>query len=142
MSEEINQRLSEHSTKVNVNAMEIALTKQSLAILQSQMQEYHQRLHKAEDDVLTIKVVQQIHDSEIKVHDKMLIGNGTRETIPLDIDRMSRAISDILKVDTKALQKDVVELMEWQKTISVRGWQIWMIIIGLVISQVWQWVVK
>jgi chromosome segregation ATPase len=138
--ENITQRLSEHSTKVNVNAMQIALLEQRVTIVERRMDEYHQRLHEAEDDILKMKVVQEIHDTEIKVLDKMLIGNGTRETIPMDIDRMSRAISDILKVDTKAMNIKIETLLAWQQLVSNRSWQIWMIVIGLVISQIWQWV--
>jgi hypothetical protein len=102
-SDESQQRLSEYSTRTNVNAMNIALIDQRTAILEKRVDEYHGRLHTAEDELLVVKTVQQIHDTQIQAMRKILVGNGDRETIPMDLERMDRAIAEILKVDHKEL---------------------------------------
>lgn len=118
MDEEVTQRLSEYSTRTNVNAMNIALVQQSVAIVEKRMEEYHLRLHKVEDEFLVIKTIQQIHDTQIQSMRKILIGNGDRETIPMDLERLDRAIADILKVDHRDLQnrlKNLEDRATWER---------------------------
>jgi hypothetical protein len=93
------QRLSDYSQKTNTNTVNIALHDQRLTVLERRVEEYHKRLHDAEDTLLTVKVVQGIHDLQISGFKRILLGNGERETIPMDIERLEREIQSILKVD-------------------------------------------
>jgi hypothetical protein len=137
MSEEITQRLSDYSTRTNVNAMNIALIEQRMAVVERRQEEYHLRLHKVEDENLVMKTVQSIHDAQIQGVRKILIGNGDRETIPMDMDRMERAIQDILKVDWTAMRLKTEDLEKWKEAFTARMWQIWMLVIGLAITSIW-----
>lgn len=137
MSEEA-QRLSEYSTRTNVNAMNIALVQQSMAIVERRLEEYQQRLHLVEDEKLVIKTVQQIHDTQIQAMRKILIGNGDRETIPMDMDRMERAIAEILKIDHKDLQSRLKVLEERSTGIQ----KLWDFAIGAGIAGVVSWMVQ
>ena len=137
MAEETAQRLSDYSTRTNVNAMNIALVEQRMAVVERRQEEYHQRLHKVEDESLVMKTVQSIHDVQIQGVRKILVGNGDRETIPMDMDRMERSIQDILKVDWTAMRLKTEDLEKWKETASARMWQIWMIVIGLTLTSVW-----
>jgi hypothetical protein len=111
--EETQQRLQDYSVRLSANSTNIALADQRLSVAERQLGEYHVRLHEAEDKLLTIKVVQEIHDTQIKAFGKLLIGNGTRETIPMDVDRLERAIQDILKVNWKQMEADMNALKKW-----------------------------
>jgi hypothetical protein len=127
--EEAQQRLQEYSTRTNVNAMNIALVDQRTAILEKRTDEYHLRLHKTEDELLVVKTKQEIHDVQIQGMRKILVGNGDRETIPMDIQRMEQAITNILKVDWNKAQAELDELKEWQEKLDARAWQIWFVVI-------------
>lgn len=137
MSEEITQRLSDYSLRTNTNAMNIALIEQRMAVVERRQEEYHLRLHKVEDENLVMKTVQSIHDAQIQGVRKILIGNGDRETIPMDMDRMERAIQDILKVDWTAMRLKTEDLEKWKEAFTARMWQIWMLVIGLAITSIW-----
>jgi hypothetical protein len=95
----IQQRLSDYSIKTNTNTVNIALLNQRMDVLERRTEEYHKRLHEVEDAILTIKVVQGIHDTQIHAMRKILVGNGERDTIPFDLDRLENSIQGILKVD-------------------------------------------
>ena len=136
------QRLSEYSTRTNVNAMQIALVDQRTAIVEKRTEEYHHRLHKAEDELLVVKTVQSIHDVQIQGMRKILVGNGDRETIPMDLERLDRAIAEILKVDQRDLNNRLKTIEDYKEKLDARAWQIAIIIIGLIISNIWQWFVK
>lgn len=135
---EVQERLKDYSTKTNVNAMNIELLKQSSAVNEKRLDEYHKRLHESEDTLLVIKTVQAIHDTQIQALRKILVGNGERETIPMDIERLEREIQDILKVDWRSMKVELVELDEWKKEVTSRVWQISVIVIGLVITTAWK----
>jgi hypothetical protein len=137
--EDINERLKDYSTRTNVNAMQNALLDQRVTVLEKRVDEYHLRLHKNEDDLLITKTKQEIHDAQIQSMRKILVGNGDRETIPMDLQRMDQMITEILKVDWNKAQRELDDLSEWKKTLESRGWQVAVIIIGLIISNVWQW---
>jgi hypothetical protein len=133
-------RLKDYSLRTNVNAMNVALLDQRLTVNEKRTDEYHQRLHKQEDEMLIVKTKQEIHDVQIQAMRKILVGNGDRETIPMDIERMELAIANILKVDWNKAQRELDALKEWKEKIDGRAWQVAIIIIGLVISNVWQWI--
>ena len=137
MTEEISNKLNDYSTRTNVNAMNIALVEQRMAVIERRTEEYHLRIHKAEDDVLVLKTVQSIHDVQIQGMRKILIGNGDRETIPMDMDRMERAIQDILKVNWVEMRVKTEALEEWKASMTTRMWQIAMIAIGLGVTSIW-----
>jgi hypothetical protein len=136
------QRLSEYSTRTNVNAMQIALVDQRTAIVEKRMEEYHLRLHKAEDDLLVVKTVQSIHDTQIQGMRKVLVGNGDRETIPMDLDRMERAIEEILKTNWRQISTDLEAVKKWQDGFDKKLALIWGSIAVLVINRVWEFFVK
>lgn len=136
-NEDITQRLNDYSLRTNTNAMQTALLDQRLTITEKRVEEYHQRLHKAEDDLLVAKTVQAIHDTQIQSMRKILVGNGTRDTIPFDLDRLENSIQGILKVNWQAMLTRLDELEEFKKTVDARAWQVWMVIIGLVITSIW-----
>jgi hypothetical protein len=133
-------RLKDYSLRTNVNAMNVALLDQRLTVNEKRTDEYHQRLHKQEDEMLIVKTKQEIHDVQIQAMRKILVGNGDRETIPMDIERMELAIANILKVDWNKAQRELDALKEWKDKVDARAWQVAIIIIGLVISNVWQWI--
>lgn len=133
-------RLQEYSTRTNVNAMNVALVEQRQTVTEKRVDEYHMRLHKAEDELLVVKTKQEIHDVQIQGMRKILVGNGDRETIPMDIQRMEQAISNILKADWNKAQAELDDLNEWKDKVESRAWQVAVIIIGLIISNVWQWI--
>ncbi len=141
-TEEVNQRLNDYSLRTNTNAMATALLDQRLAIMEKRVEEYHQRLHKAEDDLLVAKTVQAIHDTQIAAMRKILMGNGNRDTIPMDLERLELNIQGILKVDWATMQNSLKDLAEFKNKIDSRAWQVAVIIIGLVISNLWQWFIK
>jgi hypothetical protein len=95
-----------------VNAMNIALVDQRTVVLEKRVDEYHNRLHKQEDEMLVVKTKQEIHDAQIQGMRKILVGNGDRETIPMDLERMDRAIAEILKVDHRELASRLRTLEE------------------------------
>ncbi len=117
--------------------MNIALVEQRQTITEKQVDEFHQRLHKAEDDLLITRTKQEIHDVQIQGMRKILVGNGDRETIPMDIQRMEQAITSILKADWNKAQSELDEINKWREKIDARAWQIWLVIIGLIIGTVW-----
>ncbi len=125
-----------------MNAMGIALVEQRTTVTEKRLDEYHIRLHKIEDEFLIVKTKQEIHDVQIQGMRKILVGNGDRETIPMDMLRMEQAIANILKVDWNKAQAELDALKEWQDKIDSRGWQIAVIIIGLIISNIWQWFIR
>ena len=141
-TENITQRLSDYSTRTNVNAMQTALLDQRLAITEKRVEEYHQRLHKAEDELLVAKTVQTIHDTQINAMRKIVIGNGDRETIPMDMERMERNIQDILKVDWAAMRIRLDELEKYKEKVDSRSWQIWLAIILALVASVLNLVLK
>ena len=141
-TENIAQRLSDYSVKTNVNAMQTALLDQRLAITEKRVEEYHQRLHKAEDELLVAKTVQTIHDTQINAMRKIVIGNGDRETIPMDMERMERNIQDILKVDWAAMRITLDELEKYKEKVDSRSWQIWLAIILALVASVLNLVLK
>lgn len=110
--ENIAQRLSDYSTRTNVNAMNIALVDQRMTITERLVSEANARLTKAENDVIVMKTVQALHDTQILSMRKILIGNGDRETIPMDLERLERNIQDILKVNWTQIQADVSSLQK------------------------------
>ncbi len=140
-TDDATQRLSEYSTRTNVNAMNIALVDQRLTITERRVEEYHSRLHAAEDRLLVLQTRQEIHDVQIQGLRKILVGNGDRETIPMDIQRMDQAIASILKVDSTKLQAEIDNVREWKEMIESRAWAIALLILGLIVSNVWQWIV-
>ncbi len=141
-TEETTERLKDYSTRTNTNAMQIALVDQRMAISEKRLDEYYTRLGKTEADVLVVKTVQAIHDTQLASMRKILVGNGDRETIPMDLDRLERNIQDILKVDWKTMQIQLRELEKLRDSISTRTWQIWMLIIGLLLTSLWNFIVR
>jgi hypothetical protein len=135
---ETQTRLSDYSTRTNVNAMNIALIDQRTAILEKRVDEYHSRLHTAEDELLVVKTVQQIHDTQIQAMRKILVGNGDRETIPMDIERMERAIEDILKTNWKQIAIDLALVAKWQESFDKKYAVVWAAIALLVINRLWE----
>jgi hypothetical protein len=136
-NDDINQRLSDYSLRTNTNAMQSALLDQRLTINEKRTEEYHLRLHKAEDDLLVLKTVQAIHDVQIQGVRKILIGNGDRETIPMDIDRMERAVEDILKTNWKQIAIDLGIVQKWQGDFDKKYAVLWGIVAVLVANKVW-----
>ena len=136
---EIQDRLATYSMRSAANATQIALAEQRLAAQEKLIEGYHQRLHMAEDKIITIKVIQEIHDTEIKGIKKILVGNGTRDTIPMDLQRLEQNIQNILKVDWQEMKRATEELNEWKDQLEARAWQLGLILAGLIISQIWQW---
>ncbi len=122
--------------------MNIALVEQRQTITEKQVDEFHQRLHKAEDELLVTRTKQEIHDVQIQGMRKILMGNGDRETIPMDIQRMEQAIANILKADWNRAQSELDGLNKWREKIDARAWQIWLVIIGLIITNVWSLIVR
>jgi hypothetical protein len=147
--EDTTQRLSEYSTRTNVNAMNIALVDQRATVLERRTDEYHARLHKAEDEILVIKTKQEIHDVQIQGMRKLLAGNGDRATIPMDIARMDQMIANILKVDWNKVQADIgtlsdeiQDLRDWKEKIESRAWQVWFAVIVAILTSVLGLVLK
>ena len=141
-NEDITQRLSDYSTRTNVNAMATALLDQRQTVTERRVEEYHLRLHKAEDALLVAKTVQAIHDTQIQAMRKILVGNGDRDTIPLDIDRMERSIEEILKTNWKQIAIDLELVKKWQDGFDKKYAAVWGVIIVLVINRVWEIFVK
>lgn len=135
---ETQERLTIYSQRIAANATQVALAEQRLASLEKLVETYHRRIHELENDVITMKVVQTIHDTDIKGVKKIMVGNGTRDTIPMDIQRLETNIQNILKVDWQEMQGEIEDL----KKVKDRAWQIAVIILGLIISNIWQWVVR
>ncbi len=136
------ERFESYSQKTNVNAINIALHEQRIAGMEKRLDEYHIRLHVAEDKLLTMRVVQDIHDTQIRTYKAVLQGNGERQTIPMELDRLERDIQGILKVDWREMQGRIDDLVKLRDKIDARSWQIWMVVIGLILSQIFQWLVK
>ena len=141
-NEEITQRLSDYSLRTNTNAMQTALIDQRLTVAEKRAEEYHFRLHKAEDDLLVSKTVQAIHDTQIQAMRKILVGNGDRETIPMDMERMERAIEEILKTNWKQIAIDLELVKKWQDSFDKKYAVIWGAIALLIINRVWELFVK
>jgi hypothetical protein len=137
-NEDITQRLSDYSLRTNTNAMATALLDQRQSVTERRVEEYHQRLHKAEDDLLVTKTVQAIHDTQIQSMRKILIGNGDRETIPMDMDRMERAIEEILKTNWRQIGIDLEAVKKWQDGFDKKIAWVWGAIGILVINRVWE----
>ena len=137
-NEDLNQRLNDYSLRTNTNAMQTALLDQRLTINEKRTEEYHLRLHKAEDELLVIKTVQAIHDTQIQGMRKILVGNGDRETIPMDMDRMERAIEDILKTNWKQIAIDLEVTKKWQESFDKKYMAIWGVVAALVVSRIWE----
>jgi hypothetical protein len=135
--DEITQRLSDYSLRTNTNAMATALLDQRQAVTERRVEEYHQRLHKAEDDLLVLKTVQAIHDTQIQSMRKILVGNGDRDTIPMDIDRMERAVEDILKTNWRQIGIDLGVVQKWQGDFDKKYAVLWGIVAVLVANKVW-----
>lgn len=140
-TQEENQRLSEYSTRTNVNAMNIALVDQRVTILEKQTDGYHLRLHNVEDDMLVVKTKQEIHDVQIQGMRKVLVGNGDRETIPMDLQRMEQNIANILKVDWNKAQAELDAIKKWQEGFDKKVMLIWGSIAVLVLNRIWEWFV-
>ena len=138
--ENINQRLSDYSLRTNTNAMGLALLDQRQTVTERRVEEYHHRLHKAEDDLLVIKTVQAIHDTQIQGMRKILVGNGDRETIPMDMDRMERAIEEILKTNWKQIAFDLEIVKKWQGDFDKKYAAIWGAIALLILNRVWEFI--
>ena len=136
--ENINQRLSDYSLRTNTNAMGLALLDQRQTVTERRVEEYHHRLHKAEDDLLVIKTVQAIHDTQIQGMRKILVGNGDRETIPMDMDRMERAIEEILKTNWKQIAFDLEIVKKWQGDFDKKYAAIWVAVALLILNRVWE----
>jgi hypothetical protein len=135
--DDITQRLSDYSLRTNTNAMATALLDQRQAVTERRVEEYHQRLHKAEDDLLVLKTVQAIHDTQIQSMRKILVGNGDRDTIPMDIDRMERAVEDILKTNWRQIGIDLGVVQKWQGDFDKKYAVLWGIVAVLVANKVW-----
>lgn len=138
--ENINQRLSDYSLRTNTNAMGLALLDQRQTVTERRVEEYHHRLHKAEDDLLVIKTVQAIHDTQIQGMRKILVGNGDRETIPMDMDRMERAIEEILKTNWKQIAFDLEIVKKWQGDFDKKYAVLWGAIALLILNRVWEFI--
>lgn len=54
-------------------------------------------------------------------------------------EEIRRSFNNAARID--ALTKDVEDLERIKDSISARSWQVWLLIIGLIISQVWQWLI-
>jgi hypothetical protein len=117
--------------------MATALLDQRQAVTERRVEEYHQRLHKAEDDLLVLKTVQAIHDTQIQSMRKILVGNGDRDTIPMDIDRMERAVEDILKTNWRQIGIDLGVVQKWQGDFDKKYAVLWGIVAVLVANKVW-----
>ena len=138
--ENINQRLSDYSLRTNTNAMGLALLDQRETVLEKRVEEYHHRLHKAEDDLLVLKTVQAIHDVQIQGMRKILVGNGDRETIPMDMERMERAIEEILKTNWKQIAIDLEIAKRWQDGFDKKFAVLWGAIALLILNRVWEFI--
>jgi hypothetical protein len=136
--DDIKKRLDDYSLRTNTNAMANALLDQRLTVTEKRMEEYHQRLHKAEDEFLVVKTIQSIHDTQIQGMRKILVGNGDRETIPMDLDRMERAIEEILKTNWKKIDVDLEGLKQWQEDVKRTNWLIWGTLATIILNRVWE----
>lgn len=137
-NEDINQRLNDYSLRTNTNAMQQALLDQRVTVMEKRVEEYHLRLHKAEDELLVIKTIQQIHDVQIQGMRKILVGNGDRETIPMDLDRMERAIEEILKTNWKQLAVDMETVKAWQSNFDKKYAVLWGAVVLLILNRAWE----
>lgn len=142
-NKDFQERLSNYSVRLAANQTQTTLHDQRMGSIEKLMEGYHQRVHVVEDDIVKIKVFQEIHDTEIKGVKKMLIGNGTRDTIPMDLVRLDNKIQSILNVNWQEMQTniDALEiqlnvLKEWQQKIDSRAWQLWAAIILLLASNI------
>lgn len=137
-SDEIYDKLKDHSIKLSGETTKLALLDQRLTALEILVERYHLRLHETEKENMTIKVVQQVHDVQISSFKKALMGNGNKDSIPMDIQRIEGDIQGILKVNWVQIQTD----LEILKKFKDREWQVWVIVIGLIVSNLWQLFVK
>jgi hypothetical protein len=69
---------------------------------------------------------------------KILVGNGDRETIPMDLDRMERAIEEILKTNWKKIDVDLEGLKQWQEDVKRTNWLIWGTLATIILNRVWE----
>lgn len=65
---------------------------------------------------------------------------GDSEKVATITSDVQRSLNNAARIDT--LTSDVNELKDWKTKIDARGWQIAMVVIGLIISNIWQWFVK
>ena len=136
--EEIQDRLKEHSVKISGEITKQALLDLRLTSLEEIAEKYHLRLHDVENQVIVMKVVQDIHEVQISSYRKALQGNGDKESIPMDIARIENSIQNILKVDWVAIRSDIDRL----KVVEARQWQIWILVIGSLIANLVQWFMR
>ena len=136
--ESVEQRLKDYSLRTNTNAMANALLDQRVTVLEKRLEDYHQRLHKSEDELLVVKTIQSIHDTQIQGMRKILVGNGDRETIPMDLDRMERAIEEILKTNWKQIVADLEVTKKWQDSFDKKMATVWGAMALLVINRLWE----
>jgi hypothetical protein len=139
---ETQERLATQSMRIASVSTQAALLDQRISSLEKLVETYHRRIHELEDKIIGIKVVQEIHDVEIKGTKKLLQGNGNRDSIPMDLARLDMNIQNILKVDWGAMKNETEDLKEWKDRVDARAWQIAAGFILLIIGQIWQWLVK
>jgi hypothetical protein len=138
----IQERLNTYSQKTNANAVQIALLDQRQTVTEKRVEEYHKRLHEVEDAVLVLRTIQEIHATKIASVHKIVIGNGERETIPADIERLENSIKNILHVDWSAMSIRIQNLEKFQDTLSSRMWQVWMAILLLLVTNILTLILK
>ena len=136
--DETAERLKEHSVRIATISTQEALNNQQLTIVKDLLEQYHRRLHEAENTILVMRVTQEIHDAQIKVYKKKLEGNGDNDSIPMDILRLEKDIEGILKLDLNKVRA----MLEWKDSATNFMRAMGTAVALLILNRIWEMVVR